>query len=239
MQEEVIAEAPAEEVIPESAAQPTETTAESEQEAKPESRRRLYAGGTRFHRAEASCQGIATDCQACRGGSRKPDAETADGTGATETRGTVRKARTFAVSGLRKLYRSGCRVEQTRNLQRSAPNRKRNSANVKHRNAQRYSKNSAAQRRNMRISRKLPLILPFDYSAHGEAIADSDMGGDVAYYLGTHRDEAHRIASLSPSNKCRNSRSSKRNFRLRRYKNERAKTHLAGEYEQAALAMGW
>ena len=89
-------------------------------------------------------------------------------------------------------------------LKRSAPNRKRNSANVKHRNAQaRYSKNSAAQRRNMRIS-EVALDPSVPITQHmAEAIADSDMGGDVAYYLGTHRDEAHRIASLSPVQQVR------------------------------------
>ena len=83
--------------------------------------------------------------------------------------------------------------------------------------ASKVQQNSAAQRRNMRISRKLPFDPSVPITQHmAEAIADSDMGGDVAYYLGTHRDEAHRIASLSPSNKCGNSRSSKRSFRLRR-----------------------
>ena len=158
MQEEVIAEAPAEKSFPKVLPNLPKPRRNRNRKRSRNPRKDLYAGGTRFHRAEASCRGIATDCQACRGGSRKPDAETADGTGTTETRGTVRKARTFAVSGLRKLYRSGCRVEsrpETCNDPRQ--NRKRNSANVKHRRrASKYSKNSAAQRRNMRISRKLP-----------------------------------------------------------------------------------
>ena len=162
MQEEVIAEAPAEEVIPESAGNLPKPRRESEQETKPELRRRLYAGGTRFHRAEAFCWGIATDCQACRGGSRKPD-ETADGTGATETRGAVRKPPPSQFQDYESYIEAVAEWKADQKFATIRAESKRNSANVKHRNAQaRYSKNSAAaQRRNMRISRKLPLILPF------------------------------------------------------------------------------
>ena len=37
----------------------------------------------------------------------------------------------------------------------------------------------------------------------GYAIMEADNGDDIAYYLGTHLDEAHRIAALSPSAQIR------------------------------------
>ena len=172
MQEEVIAEAPAEEVIPESAAQPTETTAESEQETKPESKEKDFTqeelDSIVQKRLAKESRRIAKLAEVeAENRMLKQQMEQAR----PETRGTVRKSpylRSFRITkAISKRLPSG---KQTRNLQRSEPNRKRNSANVKHRNAQtRYSKNSAAQRRNMRISRKVAPDPSVPITQHGRS----------------------------------------------------------------------
>ena len=163
MQEEVIAEAPAEEVIPESAAQPTETTAESEQETKPESKEKTFTQEeldsivqkrlakesrriAKLAEVEAENRMLKQQMEQARPRQEEPSGK--------------------PVPSQFQDYESYIEaVAEWKADQKLATIRAESEAQQRQREAQerasKVQQNSAAQRRNMRISRKLPLILPF------------------------------------------------------------------------------
>lgn len=206
MQEEVIAEAPAEEVIPESAAQPTETTAESEQETKPESKEKTFTQEeldsivqkrlakesrriAKLAEVEAENRMLKQQMEQARPRQEEPSGK--------------------PVPSQFQDYESYIEaVAEWKADQKLATIRAESEAQQRQREAQeRASKvqqklSGAASKYEDFEEVALDPSVPITQHM-AEAIADSDMGGDVAYYLGTHRDEAHRIASLSPVQQVR------------------------------------
>lgn len=75
--------------------------------------------------------------------------------------------------------------------------------------AQQRAKASRAETYHSRVQKAIDSYEDFEEVAHGdhwsptpqmtEAIQDSEKGPDLAYYLGSHPDEAERIAGLAPS----------------------------------------
>lgn len=206
MQEEVIAEAPAEETIPESAAQPTETTAESEQETKPESKEKTFTQEeldsivqkrlakesrriAKLAEVEAENRMLKQQMEQARPRQEEPSGK--------------------PVPSQFQDYESYIEaVAEWKADQKLATIRAESEAQQRQREAQeRASKvqqklSGAASKYEDFEEVALDPSVPITQHM-AEAIADSDMGGDVAYYLGTHRDEAHRIASLSPVQQVR------------------------------------
>lgn len=207
MENEVIAEAPAEEVIPESAAPTEESTAEPEQEQQPESKanktftqeeldeivkKRLAKESRRISKlAEAEAENRMLRKQLER---NEPKQEEPQGK-PTPSQYQDYESYIEALTDWKTDQKlSGLRAET------EAQQRNREAAD---RAAQVQSKlNAVADKYEDFEEVALDPSVPIT-QAMAETIADSDMGGDLAYYLGSHRDEAARISRLSPVQQVR------------------------------------
>lgn len=209
MENEVIAEASAEEAIAlENAAQPTEeSTAESEQETKPESKaektftqeeldeivkKRLAKESRRVTRlAELEAENRMLKQQRERQEPAKDEASGKPVPAQFQDYESYIEALTDWKTD-QKL--SGLRQEtETQQRNREAAERAEKVQSKLSGAAEKYE-----DFEEVALDPTVPIT-----QAMAETIADSDMGGDLAYYLGIHRDEAARISRLTPVQQVR------------------------------------
>lgn len=208
MTEEVIAEAPAEEVIQESAAQPTEdSTAEPEQEQKPESKpektftqeeldaivkKRLAKEErrvTRLAQAEAENRMLRKQLE-----QQAPEPE--------QSGGKPQPSQFNDYESYIEALTDWKTDQKMHDLRQESEAKQRQRAEAERAEHVQTKLAAASSKYDDFEEVALDPNLPIS-QAMAEVIAESEIGGDLAYYLGSHRDEAMRIAKLSPVQQMR------------------------------------
>lgn len=206
MTEEVIAEAPAEEVL-ESAAPSEESTAEPEQESKPEDkaektftqseldeivRKRLAKESRRITKlAEAEAENRMLRQQIESRQAPQPD------TSGKPQPSQFQDYESFveALTEWKTDQKLASIRQETLAQQQAREARER---------AEQVHKKLSSAADKYEDFEEVALDPSVPISQHmAEAIAESDMGGDLAYYLGTHRTEAEKISRMSPVQQVR------------------------------------